>query len=227
MFDNTTTDFFQGIIYIHLVIGQCILNCSIVKLVRYCFPLHYQYQMWWQIVRRIDQFIRKRAFTVRPEVLKVFMSLRIKNVESLDAQIEATLNTKRKLTHKEKLVKKLMEKRQHKKSKRELKVRFSPSHYVKGGHWRMISASVNEFSELWYTVDIFCSYFIYKISLTSSERSPLFSSGVTLPLGQYLGLRANLETAFWKYEYKQSYAYYVLHTAMVRLQIPGLFQYPD
>lgn len=77
-----------------------------------------------QIVRGIDQYVRKRAFNIRPEVLRVFLGLRIKDVESLDAVIEAELTIKRKLTHKEKLVKKIVAKQLPKKSNKDAKVGF-------------------------------------------------------------------------------------------------------
>ncbi|KAG7162951.1 Nucleolar complex protein 3-like [Homarus americanus] len=74
-----------------------------------------------EVVQRIDQFVRRRTFRVQPQVLRVLLGLRIKNVQSLDAELEAELTAKRKLTHKEKLLKKLTEKNKQKKSNKEAK----------------------------------------------------------------------------------------------------------
>lgn len=81
-----------------------------------------------QVVKKIDHFVRRRSFRVRPEVLKVLLGLRMKDATSLDAVIESKLNTRRKLTHTEKLLRKVTEEQKRKKSKKEMRVsvgRFS------------------------------------------------------------------------------------------------------
>ncbi|XP_045592901.1 nucleolar complex protein 3 homolog [Procambarus clarkii] len=75
----------------------------------------------FEVVQRIDQYVRRRAFRVRPEVLKVLLGLRIKDTVSLDNEIEAKLTAKRKLTHKEKLIKKLVDRNRHTKSNKDAK----------------------------------------------------------------------------------------------------------
>lgn len=74
-----------------------------------------------EVVKRIDHFIRKRSFHVREELLSVLLSLRIKNVKSLDEELEAKNIAKKKLTHTEKLMRKLMEEKKPKKSNKEAK----------------------------------------------------------------------------------------------------------
>lgn len=74
-------------------------------------------------MKKIDHFVRRRSFRVRPEVLKVLLGLRLKDATSLDVVIESKLNTKRKLTHTEKLLRKVNEEHRMKKSKKEMKVR--------------------------------------------------------------------------------------------------------
>lgn len=73
-------------------------------------------------MKKIDHFVRRRSFRVRPEVLKVLLGLRMKEATSLDVVIESKLNTKRKLTHTEKLLRKVAEEQKRKKSKKEMRV---------------------------------------------------------------------------------------------------------
>ncbi|XP_068235413.1 nucleolar complex protein 3 homolog isoform X2 [Palaemon carinicauda] len=74
-----------------------------------------------EAVKRIDHYIRKRTFHVREEMMSVLLSLRIKNVKSLDEELEGKNIAKKKLTHTEKLMRKLMEERKPKKSNKEAK----------------------------------------------------------------------------------------------------------
>lgn len=76
----------------------------------------------FEVVKKIDHFVRRRSFRVRPEVLKVLLGLRLKDATSLDVVIESKLNTKRKLTHTEKLLRKVNEEQKRKKSKKEMKM---------------------------------------------------------------------------------------------------------
>ena len=76
----------------------------------------------FQAVKRIDHFIRKRSYNVRVEILSVLLSLRIKNVKPLDEELESKNIAKKKLTHTEKLMRKLIEERKPQKSRKEAKV---------------------------------------------------------------------------------------------------------
>lgn len=75
-----------------------------------------------EVVQQIDRYVRGLSFRVRPEVLKVLLVLRVKEAQSIDVDIEANLTAKRKLTHTEKLLKKLAEKNRPKKSIKEAKI---------------------------------------------------------------------------------------------------------
>lgn len=61
---------------------------------------------------------------MRPEVLKVLLGLRMKEATSLDAIMESKLNAKRKMTHTEKLLRKVTEEQKKKKSKKEARVSY-------------------------------------------------------------------------------------------------------
>lgn len=72
-----------------------------------------------EVVKRIDHYVRKRSYNVRVECISLLLSLRIKNVKSLDDELEAKNIAKKKLTHTEKLMRKLLEENKPKKSKKE------------------------------------------------------------------------------------------------------------
>ena len=73
-------------------------------------------------MKRIDHFVRRRSFRVRPEVLKVLLGLRLKEASSLDTILESKLSSKRKMTHTEKLIRKITDEQKRMKSKKEAKV---------------------------------------------------------------------------------------------------------
>ncbi|KAG0725335.1 Nucleolar complex protein 3 [Chionoecetes opilio] len=77
----------------------------------------------FETVKRVDHFVRRRSFRVRPEVLRVLLGLRMKEATSLDTIIEARLTTKRKMTHTEKLIRKVTEEQKRgRKSNKESKL---------------------------------------------------------------------------------------------------------
>ncbi|XP_071522675.1 nucleolar complex protein 3 homolog [Panulirus ornatus] len=75
-----------------------------------------------EVVRCINNYVRRKAFRVQPEILKVLLSLKMKDFQNVDAEIEAKLNERKKLTHEEKLLKKLIDENRAKKSKKDTKI---------------------------------------------------------------------------------------------------------
>lgn len=76
----------------------------------------------FQIVRRIDQVVRRRAFGVRPSVFEVLPHLRLWGIMNLDRLVEVDNQERKKLSHNEKMMKKLMDKNLPKKGLKEAKV---------------------------------------------------------------------------------------------------------
>ncbi|KAK7051424.1 Nucleolar complex protein 3 [Halocaridina rubra] len=74
-----------------------------------------------ETIKRIDHFIRKRSYRVRLECMSVLLSLRIKNVKSLDVELEQKNIARNKLSHTEKLMRKYLEEVRQKKSNKEAK----------------------------------------------------------------------------------------------------------
>lgn len=75
-----------------------------------------------EVVRCINNYVRRKAFRVQPEFLKVLLSLKMKDFQNPDSEIEAKLNERKKLTHEEKMLKKLIEENRAKKSKKDAKI---------------------------------------------------------------------------------------------------------
>ncbi|XP_076044988.1 nucleolar complex protein 3 [Oratosquilla oratoria] len=75
-----------------------------------------------EIVKRIDQVVRARGFNVHPDCINSLLNLNIKNVDSLDKEDETKNRAHKDLSHKEKLIKKLMNKKRQKFSNLERKI---------------------------------------------------------------------------------------------------------
>ncbi|KAK3890181.1 hypothetical protein Pcinc_005859 [Petrolisthes cinctipes] len=75
-----------------------------------------------EIVRRIDQVVRRRAFAVRPPVFEVLLGLKLRGAVNLDVMMEQNIQYKKKFTHQEKLIRKLSMKNVKKKGLKEAKV---------------------------------------------------------------------------------------------------------
>lgn len=71
---------------------------------------------------QMDKYIRRKFFKVEPYYIQAFLDINISNVKNLDALIEAHRNASKKLTHTQKLIKKVIEERAPKKSIKERKV---------------------------------------------------------------------------------------------------------
>ncbi|ROT84721.1 hypothetical protein C7M84_022066 [Penaeus vannamei] len=78
-------------------------------------------EMTLEIVMQMDKYIRRKFFKVEPYYIQAFLDINISNVKNLDALIEAHRNASKKLTHTQKLIKKVIEERAPKKSIKERK----------------------------------------------------------------------------------------------------------
>lgn len=69
----------------------------------------------FQIVRKLNQYIKSRKHSVHPEVIRVLLSLRIKDVD-LDKEKEEETKQKKLMSHKQRIL--ALSRRERKKSKK-------------------------------------------------------------------------------------------------------------